>query len=164
MTLVARGRHLGRVQSESRFAGYVGRASPPVTLEVERGHIRRFADAVGDPSPLYRDEAAARAAGYPRIPAPPTFAAALRGNDPRDGIELDWKRLLHGEQEYLFERPIFAGDRLTLVGRIAAADVKQGRSGVIDLMVVETVARDDQGAIVFRARSQILVRRPAGEP
>lgn len=164
MTPEGGGRDLGRVDSESRFARYVGRTSAPVTLEVELGNIRRFAGAVGDPNPIYRDQAAARAAGYERIPAPPTFATTLRGNDPRDGIELDWKRLLHGEQEYLFERPILAGDRLTLVGRIAAADVKEGRSGVMDVMVVETVASDDRGATVFRARAHILVRRPEGQP
>src|SRR5262245_16426888 len=102
---------------ESRFQAFVGRQSEPLTVDVERGHIRRFAEAIGDPSPIYVDEAAARAAGHPRIPAPPTFATALRARDPRHGMDIDWKKLLHGEQEFQLERPIYAGDRLTLVGR-----------------------------------------------
>ena len=69
--------------------------------------------------------------GHPRIPAPPTFAIALRANDPRGGIELDWRKLLHGEQELVFARPLYAGDRLTIVGRIATAAVKQAKSGVL---------------------------------
>jgi acyl dehydratase len=146
-------------EAEPRFAPYIGRQSEPVVLDVERGHIRRFAEAIGDVNPVYVDEAAARAAGHPRIPAPPTFAIALRANDPRGGIDLDWRKLLHGEQELDFARPIYAGDRLTIVGRIADAAVKQTKGGVMDVMVLETVATDGDGARVFTARSMILVRR-----
>jgi acyl dehydratase len=143
----------------SRFAPYVGRESIPIVVDVERGHIRRFVEAVGDANPIYVDEAAARAAGHPRIPAPPTFAVALRANDPRGGIDLDWRKLLHGEQEFVSSRPLYAGDRLTIVGRIAAAAVKQTKSGIMDVMVLETVATDGDGARVFMARSTVLVRR-----
>jgi len=145
--------------AEPRFAPYVGRQSEPLVLEVERGHIRRFAEAVGDPNPIYVDEAAARAAGHPRIPAPPTFAAALRANDPRGGIDIDWRKLLHGEQEFDFARPLYAGDKLTVVGRIAEAAVKQTKAGVMDVMVLETIATDESGARVFTGRSTVLVRR-----
>ena len=145
--------------AEPRFAPYIGRQSEPLVVDVERGHIRRFAEAVGDTNPVYVDEAAARAAGHPRIPAPPTFAAALRANDPRGGIDIDWRKLLHGEQEYDFAQPIYAGDRLTLVGRIANAAVKQTKAGVMDVMVIETVATNDAGARVFTSRSTVLVRR-----
>ena len=119
---------------------------PRSIVEVERDHIRRFAEAIGDHNPIYVDEAAARAAGHPRIPAPPTFAIALRTNDPRDGIDIDWRKLLHGEQEFTFARPLYAGDRLTIVARIADAAVKQTKSGVMDVMVLETVATDGDGA------------------
>jgi acyl dehydratase len=145
--------------AESRFAPHVGRQSDPITVEVERGHIRRFAEAAGDANPIYVDEAAARAAGHPRIPAPPTFAVALRANDPRAGIDIDWRKLLHGEQELVFTRPIYAGDRLTLVARIADASVKQAKAGPMDVMVLETVASDEDGARVFTSRSVVLVRR-----
>lgn len=145
--------------AEPRFAPYVGRQSAPLTVEVERGHIRRFAEAVGDANPIYVDEAAARAAGHARIPAPPTFAVALRANDPRAGIDIDWRKLLHGEQELVFHRPVYAGDVLTIVGRIADAGVKQAKAGLMDVMVLETVATDAGGARVFTARSTVLVRR-----
>ncbi len=145
--------------AEPRFAPYVGRTSAPLVVDIERGHIRHFAEAVGDTNPIYVDEAAARAAGHPRIPAPPTFAIALRANDPRGGIDVDWRKLLHGEQELRFARPLYAGDRLTIVGRIADAAVKQTKSGIMDVMVLETVATDGDGAPVFTARSTVLVRR-----
>ena len=143
----------------SRFATHVGRQSEPLRLEVERGHIRRFAEAIGDDNPIYVDDEAARRAGHPCVVAPPTFAIALRPNDPRMGIDIDWRKLLHGEQEFVFTRPLYAGDRLTIVGRIAAADVKETKSGIMDVMVLETVATDGDGTRVFTARSTVLVRR-----
>jgi acyl dehydratase len=143
----------------SRFAQDVGRTSRPVTYDVERGHIRRFVEAIGDPNPIYVDEAAARAAGHPAIPAPPTFATALRPNDPRQGMDIDWKKLLHGEQEFRYERPLYAGDRITVVGTIAEAYVKAGKSGEMDMMVLETVGSDAGGKPVFSARSLVVIKR-----
>jgi acyl dehydratase len=143
----------------SRYTRYVGQTSPPLTVEIEPGHIRRFAEAIGDPNPVYVDEAAARAAGHPRIPAPPTFATTLRAADPRQGIDIDWTQLLHGEQEFIYQRPLYAGDRLTLVGRIADAYVKSGKAGAMDMLVTETVATDEASQVVFRARSLAVIKR-----
>jgi acyl dehydratase len=44
----------------------VGRESEPVVVEVERGMIRRFAEALGDANPIYVDEAAAGARWWRR--------------------------------------------------------------------------------------------------
>jgi acyl dehydratase len=130
-----------------------------LVIDVERGHIRRFVQAIGETNPIYLDEGAARAAGYDRIPAPPSFAVALRANDPREGVPIDWKKLLHGEQEFTFQRPLLAGDRLTIIGRIAEVYVKEGKSGPMDFMVLETIATDGGGATVFVARSLTVIKR-----
>jgi acyl dehydratase len=138
----------------------VGRTSEPLTLEVEKGHIRRFAEAIGDDDPIYRDEAAARAAGYPAIPAPPTFAIALRPNDARAGIGIDWGKLLHGEQEIEILGPLYAGDCITLTQRIADIYEKQGKAGTMDFVVLETAGRDaDRGQLRFVLRSTVVIKR-----
>jgi len=144
---------------ESRFAALVGREAPPRVYEVERGHIRRFAEAVGDDDPIFLDEEAAKKAGHPRIPAQHTFATALRANDPREGVDIDWRKLLHGEQEFSYQRPIYAGDRLTVTGRIAEAYVKEGKAGAMDFLVTETRATDENGQLVFTARSTAVIKR-----
>lgn len=144
---------------ESRYSAYVGRQSAPLTYDIERGHVRRFVEAIGDDNPIYVEQAAARAAGHPRIPAPPTFATALRPNDPREGLDIDWKKLLHGEQSFTYHRPLYVGDRVTVVGRIAEATAKSGRSGDMDLMVVETVATFADGAPAYTARSLVVIKR-----
>lgn len=137
----------------------IGRASAPLTLDVEKGHIRRFAEAIGDDNPIYRDEAAARSAGHPAIPAPPTFAAALRANDVRAGLDIDWTKLLHGEQAFEYRRLLYAGDRITLVQRIADVYEKTGKAGTMDFLVLESEGRDAAGEFVFTARSTLVIRR-----
>jgi len=144
---------------ESRYQSAIGRSGAAVVLPVERGHVRRFAEATGDDDPIYRDEAAARAAGYARIPAPPTFAIALRAPDPRVGLDVDFTKLLHGEQTLRYERALAVGDELTVQATIVEAYAKAGKAGVMDFMVVETVGRDRDGAQVFAARSLTVIRR-----
>ena len=100
----------------------VGKAYPAVRYEVGREKLREFAIAVGETDPIYHDEAAARAAGHPDIPAVPTFAVVLSFRagqvvygDPELG--LDYSRVVHGEQEFVHHRPIRAGDRLLATAR-----------------------------------------------
>lgn len=138
----------------------VGRESEPWTAEVERGTIRRFAEAIGDPNPIYVDDAAARAAGYPAVVAPPTFAAALAVNERfRHSLDLGTRLLLHSEQQIEWVRPVVAGDRLTMKSRVADVLERAGASGPMDVLVVEDEARDSQGNLVFRTRATLVLRR-----
>jgi hypothetical protein len=132
--------------AKSRYADAVGRTSPPVTWEVERGHVRRFIQAVGDPH------------DYGEL-VPPTFAIALRANDAREGLDIDWTKLLHAEQEFSYRRPLKIGDRITLVGKITEAYVKAGKSGPMDFMVLENTATDAAGEVVYTTRSTIVIKR-----
>jgi len=98
------------------FLGRTFPASDP--YEISRVKIRDFADAIGDPSPVFRDVAAAQAAGYPDIIAPPTFPiviTAAAGNraatDPELGI--NYAMVVHGEQSFSYVRPLVAGDVVT---------------------------------------------------
>jgi acyl dehydratase len=145
--------------ADSRFATHVGRTSAPRTYPVEVGHISRFAESLGDANPIYHDVAAARAAGHANLIAPPTFAIALRPNDPRDGLDLDFRKLLHGEQSFELMRPLYAGDTITVVGEIVAADCKETKSGIMDTLTTETRGTSVTGELVFVTRSTVLVKR-----
>ena len=99
---------------------FIGREYPvKETFEVGREHIRQFADAIGDPNPIYRDKAAAQAAGHPDVVAPPTFLTtvgmALRGGGPigDEGLGLNYAMVVHGEQHFKHYRPARPGDVLT---------------------------------------------------
>ncbi len=138
----------------------IGRESEPVVHEVEKGAIRRFAEALGDPNPIYTDEGAARAAGFPALVAPPTFPVVLTANERfRHSLDLGTRSILHGEQGFEYVRPIVAGDRITVVSKVADVLERPGTSGATDVLVIEDEARDDNGELVFRARATLVLRR-----
>jgi acyl dehydratase len=138
----------------------IGRESEPTVVEIEKGAIRRFAEALGDPNPLAVDEAAARAAGYAGLVAPPTFAVTLGWSDRfRHSLDLGTRAVLHGEQAFEYARPLVSGDRLTLRSRVLDVQERVGASGPVDVMMVEDEGRDEKGAIVFKARATYIIRR-----
>jgi len=95
---------------------YAGRTfEPSAPYEVSRVKIAEFADAIGEPSALCRDRAAAQAAGYPDVIAPPTFAIVVSAansarvtHDPDLGV--NYAMVVHGEQSFAHARPLHAGD------------------------------------------------------
>jgi acyl dehydratase len=138
----------------------IGREGEPVVHDVERGAILRFVEALGDPNPIYVDEEAARAAGYPGIVAPPTFPVVLTVNERfRHSLDLGTRSLLHGEQQIEYGRPIVAGDRITVKTRVADVQERAGASGPMDILVLEDEGRDGSGALVFRTRATLVLRR-----
>jgi acyl dehydratase len=140
----------------------VGNAYPAVSYEVGREKLREFAAAVGETDPIYHDREAAMAAGHPDIPAVPTFAVVLSlragqvvYGDPRLG--LDYSKVVHGEQEFVYHRPIRAGDRLLASGKVAAVEAK----GRHELLTLETEVRTEDGEPVCTVRSTLLSRGTA---
>lgn len=137
----------------------VGRASPPTLNEVEKGAIRRFADAIGDYNPIFYDEAYARDSGYPTLVAPPTFPASFHSSaDLAELLGVSIKSLLHAEQSFEYERPIFAGDRIYVSSRVAEVGERTGPAGKVDVAVIEDEGRDEEGNLVFRARRTLVIR------
>ncbi|HVB10659.1 MAG TPA: MaoC family dehydratase N-terminal domain-containing protein [Bacillota bacterium] len=124
----------------------IGAESAPEIFEIERGAIRRFAEAIGDGSPAYRSGEV----------APPTFPTTFRMTVP--GVSIEAARVLHGGEEYVYERPLKAGDRIVCRRKIADIYEREGRLGRMTFVVSETEGRDEAGALVFRARSTIIVR------
>src|ERR1700712_2937657 len=145
--------------------GLVGRSYPPSAVyEVGGEKIAEFATALGDPDPVYRDAAAARAAGHSDVIAPPTFAIVLSlgaGNvvldDPAVGI--DYSRVVHGEQRFTHHRPIRAGDRLIATPTIAAARSVAGN----DLLTARVDLTTEDGEAVCTSLSMLVARGNQGE-
>ena len=143
---------------------FVGRKYPPTPpYEVGREKIREFADAIGDSSPVYRDPEAARALGYPDVIAPPTFpivlsmrAAAQVVSDPELG--LDYSRVVHGEQRFLYARPVRAGDRLTVT--VSVESIRS--AGGNDLLTTRGDVATVDGEQVLTAYSTLVARGTAG--
>jgi acyl dehydratase len=111
---------------------YTGRTfAPSEPYEVSRIEIANFADAVGEPGPLCRDRAAAQAAGYPDVIAPPTFAivvtaAATRIMMSDPGLGVNHAMVVHGEQSFTHSRPLRAGD--VVVAQSTIESIRQVRN------------------------------------
>ena len=137
----------------------IGRSSPPKLNEVERGAIRRFAEALGDYNPIYYDEEYAKGSGFPGIVAPTTFPTSFQPSaDLRELLGVGIKSLLHAEQAFEYERPIFAGDRIYVTTRVADIYEKSGPAGQMDVAVIEDEGRDEEGTVIYRARRTLVVR------
>jgi acyl dehydratase len=139
----------------------IGFESTPRTVEVEKGQLRSFARATGETNPIYFEDAAARAAGHPALPAPPTFLFCLASlaPDPDNVIArlgVDMGRVLHGEQSFSYGEPIHAGDVITLRTRIS--DIYDKRGGALDFIVQDTEATNHNGDNVGVMRTVIVVR------
>jgi acyl dehydratase len=141
-------------------AGLVGRSYPPSAVyEVGREKIAEFARALGDDDPVYRDPAAAQAAGHPDVIAPPTFAIVVTMDagsvvvaDPEVGI--DYSRVVHGEQRFTHHRPIRAGDRLVSTASIDAARTVAGN----DMLTTRVEVATEAGEPVCTAFSMLVAR------
>jgi acyl dehydratase len=140
-----------------------GKEHPPFAVTVERGKIKEFARAIGDPSPFYLDDAVGRASEWGDIIAPPTFAVTFRDEAFDSGAVLrelgtDISRLLHGEQEFELFKPIRPGETYLCRSRIADIYEKQARSGPLAFVVRETVVTDPDNEVVALMRHVTVIR------
>jgi acyl dehydratase len=142
---------------------YLGRTFPATSpYEVSRVKIAEFAEAIGDPNPVFRDRAAAQAAGYPDVIAPPTFpvviAMAASGRAVADpGLGLNYAMVVHGEQRFEYSRPLRAGDVVTAQSTISGIRVV----GPMTMLTTETQIRTVAGEHVCTGFSTLVERGPA---
>jgi acyl dehydratase len=137
----------------------VGREWEPATFEVEGARITQYADAVGEGGDLYRDEEAAKAAGFRGQVAPPMFAVVYSAPamgpailDPDVGI--NFPAMVHGGQEFEWGEPVVAGDVITTAARCLEIYEKDGKG----FYVFETISTNQDGAETVRATWTNIVR------
>lgn len=140
---------------------HIGHALPPFTVQVEAGRLRFFAKATGQDDPVYVDEGAARAAGHPGLPVPPTFLFCLEMESPdpaaiRNLLGIDYRRILHGEQGFSFHRMAYAGDTLRFEQRIA--DIYDKKGGALEFVSRKTRVTNQRDEHIADLRCITVVR------
>jgi acyl dehydratase len=140
---------------------WIGHVVGHSTLLVERGRLALFAKAIGETHPIYTDPAAARSAGMPDVPAPPTFlfAAELDSNaifNLLAQLGVPTGKLLHGEEHFDYFGQVFAGDSVTVSSRIK--DIYDKKNGALEFIEIESEAVDQHGITVARLRNVAVVR------
>jgi acyl dehydratase len=137
---------------------FIGRTFPPTEpYEVSRVKIREFADAIGDGNPIYRDREAAKAAGHPDVIAPPTFPIVISLGGPAladPELGLNYAMVVHGEQRFVYQRPVRTGDVLVCTATIT--EIKAiGNNEKVELQTEITTA---EGELVCTAYNTIVER------
>ena len=139
---------------------FVGRKYPPTEpYEVGRAKIREFAEAVGDLHPAYLDPEAAKALGHSDVIAPPTFpiiislpAGDQAAMDPELG--LDYSRVVHGDQRFVYQRPLRAGDRIVCGVTVESVKSMAGT----DMLTIAAELRTVEGELVCIAYGMLVAR------
>ncbi len=149
---------------------FVGHDMGSLTAEIDKTMIRRFAYAIGETDPIFYDEAAAKAAGYPAMPAPITFPIVLKSmvqttpipktimSDSLAAMGVQTINMLHGEQDIVAKRPLYDGETVTLRSRVESIDNKPERNMTI-LKEVATIEVEGEGAVA-EMRCTYVIRHP----
>jgi MaoC dehydratase-like protein len=158
---------------ERSIGQVVGRS----VVVVERGPVATFADAIGDPNPVYRVPAHAKTHGFTSLPAPPTFPAVMEHwgrfpelQDQSHGtsalVKLLGQLLAEGGsillagQEFTYERPVVVGDVLVGEWGIVDGRIKRVMGSTLTFVVIEATWTDQtDGEPVVIARSTLLHRQ-----
>lgn len=139
---------------------HIGKKLPTFKVTTDAWRLRFFAKAIGETNPIYFDEAAAREAGHPALPLPPTFLFSLEFEQPntswRDELGMKVARILHGEQSFTYHRMAYAGDVLQFESHIA--DIYDKKGGALTFIVRETRVTDHRGDPIADLRSVIVQR------
>lgn len=140
----------------------IGMTFAPVHATVEAGRLRYFFETIGERNPIYRDPAAASAAGFAGIPIPPTYLFCQEMMDAEDPFEfltrlkVDIGRILHGEQTFVYLAPVVVGDRLVFESSITGVAQKKG--GAMTIIEIVTKVTNQAGQHVADAIRSVVVR------
>jgi acyl dehydratase len=138
--------------------------------DVTARDIRHFAQAIGEEDPIHFDEDYARTTKYGVIVAPPLFCQMLTFEDvppqqlPRDGspVELDIpipaQRTVGGGSAYEIFQRVRVGDRITVKSMLRDVFTKEGRSGQLYFLVVETEFLNQKNELVARETATYIKR------
>ena len=136
-----------------------GKTYEPKTYAAGREKIREYANAVGETNPLHLDVDAARAAGYADLVAPPMFAVVYSApamapavQDPEVGLNL--AMMVHGGQEFVWGKPVVAGDEVTTTASVKDISERDGKG----FYVFETVSNNQDGDPVATGTWTNIVR------
>lgn len=138
------------------YADLIGKTSNKVKNKVEMGMVKRFAESIGDPHPIYVDEETGEKSRYKTNIAPPTFPRVF-DYGVVEGLILPEKGLIHGEQVYHYERPLFVGEELYCYIEVKDYYEKKGSAGLMSFLVYERRGETEDGNLIFTEKTVTII-------
>ena len=143
----------------------IGTQLDEVSFPIDRSKVAELARAFGDDDPVWHDPQAAHAAGFDGVPTLPTVTV-LTDHWRKGGtggtvaaIGADLARILHGEAEWTYLKPVKMGDTLTSRRTVRDITQRQGkRGGTMTLIKIDTEFTNQHGELAVR-RTDTLIER-----
>jgi acyl dehydratase len=123
---------------------------------VERGAVKKFAEAIGDLHPIYFDEETGRNSRFRNNIAPPTFPRTF-DYGVIEGFNLPNKGLIHGEQTFHYERPLLVGEEILCYSEVKKYFEKKGNFGEMGFLILESFGEDLAGNTIFSSTSTVVI-------
>src|SRR5699024_12734109 len=89
---------------------------------------------------------------------PPSGPIAIESECGEMHIKLDKRRMLHGEQSFIYKRVIRDGDKLRCQLKVSDLYEKEGKSGKMQFLILDTEMKDEEGKLVVTSRMNIIYR------
>ncbi|TKC19335.1 MaoC family dehydratase N-terminal domain-containing protein [Robertmurraya kyonggiensis] len=134
----------------------VGKKSNKVRNTVEKGAVKKFAEAVGDLQTIYIDEKVGKNSRYKTNIAPPTFPRVFDFGII-EGFKLPSVGLIHGEQHYHYERPLLVGEEVQCYSEVHSYVEKTGSFGKMGFLSIKQYGEDINGELIFSSEQIIIV-------
>ena len=119
----------------------------PEVYEIEKGMLKKFAEAIEDPNPKWLEE------------APPTFAAALVPAELTHKLfnaPGPLKRLLNGSSELEYLKPIKTGDVISVTSKLTRLRQVAGKDGPTLFMFTEVTFTNQRGEVVIKGKNTYI--------
>ena len=138
------------------YREFIAKKSKKVKNVVEKGMVKYFSESIGDLHPIYIDEEFGRQSRYCRNIAPPTFPRVFDYGTV-EGLDLPKKGLIHGEQLYHYERPLFVGEELNCYTEVIDYYEKIGKNGLMGFLAVKRYGEDLKGNVIFTEEVKTII-------
>ena len=140
---------------------HIGHEFTPVTLPVEEGRLKFLAKTLGITEGIYTNPDLAAVAGLPGLLAPPTYPFVLE-IEALELVELvnllgeTLGKLLHGEENFTYHLPIYAGDEITVCKKIT--DIIDKKEGTLQFVISHTEFTNQDGEKVAETITNYVFR------
>ncbi|MFG6116399.1 MaoC family dehydratase N-terminal domain-containing protein [Halobacillus sp. MO56] len=134
----------------------IGKKSKPVKNTVERGAVKKFAEAIGDLHPIFICEETGKQSRYNNNIAPPTFPRVF-DYGAIEALELPGKGLIHGEETFHYERPLLVGEEINCYVEVKDYYERKGKSGEMGFLLLKRYGEDLDRKLVFTEEQVVII-------
>ncbi len=119
----------------------------PEVYEIEKGMVRKFAEAIDDPNPLWQQV------------TPPTFPAALIPSELLHRLltaRCPLTRYLNGANELEYHQAIKVGDVISVTASLSKLRQLEGKEGRTLFMIMEITYKNQRGEVVAKGHNTYI--------